>query len=156
MTSEPRPLDFTDHTGEELRHTAHRYRLELGWATTVHGSQLVLELDDDIQGLQLPTALAAELVTALRAVGLSCPVVDLPGQHVSRSVALLEPAGPSLPAFPTSVGTLPPGHRIPLPPSMTAHGPVRWLTSAEPDGGTHPSIAVVADTLAGLTRMHAA
>lgn len=138
-------IDFD--TGDQLRHAAHQYRLELGWTTTVDGSQLAVELDDDIWGLQMPTGLAVELVSELRAMHLSCPVVDLP----DRSVVLLEPTEVAEPAppLPSFVGRLPSGCRIPLPPSMTARGPVRWLTH-EPDGARRPPVGVVADALARL------
>jgi hypothetical protein len=138
-------LDFG--ADDQLRHAAHQYRLELGWATTVHGDQLALELDDDIWGLQMPTALAAELLVALRAIHLSCPVIDLPEP---RSVVLLEPERPdATPALPPPVGKLPSGCRVPLPPSRTAGGPVRWLTH-EPDGTRRASVHVVADALTRL------
>jgi len=139
-------IDFGYETGDQLRHAAHQYWLELGWTTSVDGSQLALELDEDIWGLQMPTGLAAELASELRAMKLSCPVVDLP----DRSVVLLEPAevADAL-AFPPGVGKLPAGCRVPLPPSVTARGPVRWLTH-EPDGTRRPPVRVVADALSRL------
>jgi hypothetical protein len=145
-------IDFAADAGDQLRHAAHQYWLELGWTTSVAGSQLALELDEDIWGLQMPTGLAADLVAELHAMRLSCPVVDLPGQPTPRSVVLLEPAevAQSAPPFPTPVGKLPAGHRVPLPPSMTARGPVRWLTH-EPHGTRRASVHVVADALTRLT-----
>jgi hypothetical protein len=137
-------------TDEELRHAAHHYRLERGWTTSVHGSQLALELDDDILGLQMPSRLAEDLVAALHSMRLSCPVIDLPGNRVS--VVLLEPTErQQSPAFPACVGALPHGHRVPLPPSTTAQGPVRWLARCEPDTANRPSVRTVADALANLT-----
>jgi hypothetical protein len=144
-------IDFALDTGEQLRHAAHQYWLELGWTTTVDGDQLAVELDDDIWGLRMPAALAAELVAALRRMDLFCPVLDLPDQR--GVVVLLEPTEveSALP-FPTQVGKLPAGCRVPLPPSMTARGPVRWLTTPyEPVGARHPSVRVVADALTHLT-----
>ncbi|WP_133907388.1 hypothetical protein [Actinophytocola oryzae] len=140
-------IDFADTTGDQLRHAAHTYHLELGWTTTVDGNQLALELDDDLWGLRMPTALAVELVAALRAMDFSCPVVDL----AEPSVVLLEPVEVpvSTPRLPAAVGRLPSGCRVPLPPSVTGRGPVRWLTH-EPDGGRRPSVRVVTDTLARL------
>jgi hypothetical protein len=139
-------LDFG--ADEQLRHAAHQYRLELGWATTVRGDQLALELDDDIWGLQMPTDLAASLLTALRAMHLSCPVIDLPEP---RSVVLIEPGRvDAAPALPRPVGKLPAGCRVPLPPSRTDRGPVRWLT-CEPDGTRRAPVHVVTETLTRLT-----
>ncbi|MFL6122906.1 hypothetical protein [Actinophytocola sp.] len=144
-------IDFALDTDYQLRHAAHQYRLELGWTTTVDGSQLAVELDDDIWGLRMPTGLAAELVAALDRMDLSCPVIDLCDQQ--GVVLLLEPTGAaeSVPPLPAQVGKLPAGRRVPLPPSMTARGPVRWLTPHEPVGGRRPSVRVVADALTHLT-----
>jgi len=141
-------IDFGLETGDQLRHAAHHYRLELGWTTTMDGNQLVVELNDDIWGLQMPTGLAVELVSELRAMRLSCPVVDLP----DLSVVLLEPTEviESATPLPSFVGRLPSGHHVPLPPSMTRRGPVRWLTH-EPDGARRPPVDVIADVLARLT-----
>jgi hypothetical protein len=143
-------IDFDLDTGDLLRHAANQYWLELGWPTTVDGYQLAVELDDDIWGLRMPTALAVELVALLGRLDLSCPVIDLPGQQ--GVVMLLEPTEveSALP-FPTQVGKLPSGHRVPLPPSMTAAGPVRWLTPHEPVAGRRPSVRVVAEALTHLT-----
>jgi hypothetical protein len=143
-------IDFGLETGDQLRHAAHQYWLELGWTTTVDGDQLAVELDDDIWGLRMPAALAADLVAALGRMDLTCPVLDLPDQQ--GVVVLLEPTEveSALP-FPTQVGKLPSGCRVPLPPSMTARGPVRWLTPHEPVGGRRPSVRVVADALTYLT-----
>jgi hypothetical protein len=143
-------IDFGLDTGDLLRHASHQYWLELGWPTTVDGDQLAVELDDDIWGLRMPTTLAVELVALLRRGDLSCPVIDLPGQQ--GVVMLLEPTEveSALP-FPTQVGKMPSGCRVPLPPSMTARGPVRWLTRHEPIGGRRPSVRVVAEALTHLT-----
>jgi hypothetical protein len=142
-------IDFGLDTGDQLRHAAHQYWLELGWTTTVDGDQLALELDDDIWGLRMPAGLAAELVATLRRMDLSCPVVELPGQ---QGVVLLEPTEEAdpVPPLPTPVGKLPSGCRVPLPPSMTVRGPVRWLTPHEPAGGRRPSVRAVADALTHL------
>ena len=143
-------IDFGLDTVDLLRHAAHQYWLELGWPTSVDGDQLVVELDDDIWGLRMPTTLAEELVALLRRMDLSCPVIELPGQQ--GVIVLLEPTEveSALP-FPTQVGKLPSGCRVPLPPSMTASGPVRWLTPHEPVGGRRPSVRVVAEALTHLT-----
>lgn len=144
----PRSLDFG--TDDLLRHAAHEYRLELGWTTTVDGNQLTLELDDYTWGLQLPTGLAEDLVTALHAMHLSCPVIALPDRQDPRSVVLLEPdvRPEAVPPFPAPVDRLPTGYRVPLPPSITARGPVRWLR--EPDGVARPTARVIAHVLTRL------
>jgi hypothetical protein len=150
MDIRPRVLDFADDTGDQLRHAANQYWFELGWHTTVHGSQLVLELDDDLWGLQMPAGLAVELVAVLRAARLSCPVIDLGDQ---QSVVLIESTErqESAPTFAWPAGLLPSGHRVALPPSVTEHGPVRWLTPHEPDSSRRPGVRVVAEALARLT-----
>lgn len=150
MDIRPRVLDFADDTDDQLRHAAHQYWFELGWHTTVHGSRLALELDDDIWGLQMPAGLAVELVAVLRAARLSCPVIDLGGQ---QSVVLLESAErrESAPLFAWPAGLLPSGHLVPLPPSVTEHGPARWLAPHQPDGAMRAGVRVVAQALARLT-----
>lgn len=148
MDLHPRSLDFG--IDDLLRHAAHEYRLELGWTTTVDGNQLTLELDDYTWGIQLPTSLAEDLVTALHAMHLSCPVIALPDRQNPRSVVLLEPdeRPESVPPFPTLASMLPAGHRVPLPPSITARGPVRWLH--EPNGIARPTVRVIAHLLTRL------
>jgi hypothetical protein len=91
-----------------------------------------------------------ELVAVLRAARLSCPVIDLGDQ---QSVVLIESTErqESTPSFAWPAGLLPAGHRVPLPPSVTEHGPVRWLTPHEPNIAGRPGVRVVAEALARLT-----
>jgi hypothetical protein len=146
------PLDFTVDTDGQLRHAAHQYQLELGWTTSVHDNVIQLHLDDDIWGLRVAPDVAVDVVAALERMRLCCPVVDLPGP-ARQCVMLLEPVGrtAAAPPFLPSVRRLPSGHRVPLPPSVTADGPVRWLTCGEPDGIRRPSVHAVIDLLTRCT-----
>lgn len=142
------PLDFTDHIGDLLRHAAFEYRLELGWSTTVHGDQLVLVLDEDLLALLMPATLAVELVAALRAQRLSCPVVSLPDPAQPRGIMLLEPdpRQPQAP-LPACVTVLGAGQHIALPPTITPLGPVRWLTPLDPSCPRLPPVHLIAGEL---------
>lgn len=151
MDGEAGSYDFADDTSNQLHHAVHQYLLELGWTTKVHGSELVLELDNDIWGLQIPNDIATQLLTELAGRRLSCPVVDIPGRW---KVVLVEPADGvgSTPSLPESVSRIPSGAWVPLPPTVTPRGPVRWMSGHEPHGVPRPSARMIADVLGRLVR----
>ncbi|MGH3754276.1 MAG: hypothetical protein ACRDRP_16585 [Pseudonocardiaceae bacterium] len=105
------------------------YRL-WGWPVTLRGDQVWLSLEPDIVALIIPMVLAAQVTTVLNQ--RRCPPLALihPDTPDRRIVLAGEPYGVGLP-WPTGV------HRatgaVPLPPTMTACGPVTWAHPPEAD-----------------------
>jgi hypothetical protein len=120
---------------------ARRYRLDLGWAVVAHGDQLAVRLDREVSGVWMPLGVSAGLLVELGRLGLNCPIVGLPSLGQPDCVALVQSErSPSLPA---GVRLLRPGSHVPLPPSVTARGPVVWVSPPNRSLGDLPSLTVL-------------
>ena len=138
-----------DDTDAELRRAARHLRLDLGWATTVRGGLLTVELDDDLSAIELSHDLADQVLTRLRARGLDCPVAVAGGAQ-TRCVLFFRPdAGEVADAdFPAGVAVLPAGRTVVLPPSVALSGRVHWLSSPWSDRVSLPSADELAAAVA--------
>ena len=104
---------------------------ELGWPVTVRGEQVSLNLDLDLDAVTLviPTVLAARVAEIL--VGRRSPpaVLAHPALPGHRVIVAGERYGVAL-GWPVGV------HRVTgtllLPPTVTAHGPLRWVRPPQP------------------------
>lgn len=104
---------------------------ELGWPVRVRGDQVSLNLDLDLDAVAvvIPVLLAAQVAEIL--AGRRCPpaVLAHPALPEHRVLVAGERYGVPL-GWPVGV------HRVTgtllLPPTVTAHGPVRWVRPPEP------------------------
>ncbi|MGH8920652.1 MAG: hypothetical protein ACRD0H_20350 [Actinomycetes bacterium] len=94
-----------------------------GWPVTVCGDQVLLTVGVEVTALVLPAGLAEAVTAILASRDRRAPVLVNPDAPKDRVLLAGEPYGVALP-WPTRVrivtGTLP------LPPSATPSGPVRW------------------------------
>ncbi len=87
------------------------------------GDQLLLALGTDVTALVLPSALADAVTPILAALDRAPPVLAHPGAPEHRIVLAGEPYDVPLPWPP---GVHPVTGALPLPPSTTRQGTVRW------------------------------
>ncbi|GAA1027345.1 MULTISPECIES: hypothetical protein [Amycolatopsis] len=109
---------------------AERYLAEYGWRTQIIDNQLMLPLNEELIGVSIPIGRAGEFNHHLAVHGLSYPIVALPTPR--ERWVFLASCAPSSHHLPTAhfVALLHRQHRIPLPPSQSANGQLRWI--AEP------------------------
>lgn len=120
-----------------------------GW--TVESSAIGLELvtDDNVCGIELPAAVADDVLHFLRVHLLVGPVIQLPrsGRRIILAAASKK-AALALTAMRAYGATIHfDGARIPLPPTYLLTGPVRWHTT----GATLPPIVAVSAALRSST-----
>jgi hypothetical protein len=120
---------------------ARRYRLDFGWAVVARGDQLAVRLDGEVSGVWMPLGVSAGLLVELGRRGLNCPIVGLPSLGQPDCVALVHAA--RCPSLPTGVHILRSGSHVPLPPSVTARGPVVWVSPPNRALGDLPSLTTL-------------
>lgn len=143
----PNTDDDTD-TGTDLHRGARQLRLDFGWSSFVRDGWLQVALDEDLSALELDRDHAVDVLTRLRAQGMDCPVVTVPGGDGDRCVLFFRQDPGQRREFPAWVSVLPAGRTVLLPPSVTLPGPVRWLSSPWTERVDLPSARVLADTVA--------
>jgi len=145
MTAAVLPNTDTD-IDADLHRAARQLRLDFGWSPVVRGGLLQVELDEDLSAIELDRDHAVDVLTRLRARGLDCPVVTVPGGERNRCVLFFrqDTAEP----FPSSVTVLPAGRTVVVPPSVTLPGRVHWLGSPWTERVDLPSARVLAATVA--------
>lgn len=117
------------HDWCEVESMIYRYRVLLGWSITVGPDELALSGGSTVCSADLPIGLACEVQAALTRQMLDGPVVLVPGRQHRWLLLASPPDEEPVPARPL------PGvdlrvvcdEPIPLPPSMTRHGPMRWV-----------------------------
>lgn len=137
----------TDSQLEHMLATARAYRHFYGWSTSVDNTtgQVVLTVSDDVSAIVATSELVADAQSLLAVSMLAGPVVALPG---ADCVFL---AGPTRDLCQATVADLKrlgvrledKGSQIPLPPSRTDDGAVRWLCSPKPTRPLPPWTAVI-------------
>lgn len=101
-----------------------------GWPVTLRGDQVWLSLDRDTVAVIIPMPLAGQVTAVLSQRRCPPPALVHPDTPDHRVVLAGQPYGVTLP--------WPPGvHRadgaVPLPPTMTARGPITWVHPPEAD-----------------------
>lgn len=125
------PLRDVTGTGPmaECRSAAAVYR-KLGWPITLRGSDVSLGLDPlDAVALVIPATLSSEAARILVQRRSPPPLLAHPGLPSHRIILAGERSSVPL-VWPTGV------HRVtgtlPLPPTSTSYGPVRWVRPPQP------------------------
>jgi hypothetical protein len=95
-----------------------------GWPVAVSADRVLLSLGEGATALALPGWLADTVTLILIARDRPAPVLVHPGEPEHRILLVGEPFGDPLP-WPDDVHTI--GGAVPLPPTVTALGPVCWL-----------------------------
>ncbi|MGH4017948.1 MAG: hypothetical protein ACRDT0_01615, partial [Pseudonocardiaceae bacterium] len=101
-----------------------------GWPVTTRRDQVLLALDGHAVALLIPTTLATQLEAILATRHCPAPVLAHPDAPGHRVFLAGEPFGAELPWPP---GVQPVTGSLPLPPTVTPHGPVRWAQPPRPD-----------------------
>lgn len=115
---------------------------EWGWPVVVFGEQVLLILGVEARALMLPTGMADAVTTILASRDRPAAVLDHPCAPEHWLVLVGEPFGAALP-WPDGVHTI--SGAVPLPPTVTAFGSVRWLQPPhDPDLATCREIDVFA------------
>ncbi len=117
-----RCLLHQDATSHPPLPTAASYR-EWGWPVTIFGDQVLLAVGADAVALVLPAGLADAVTPILAARDRAAPVLARPGAPEHRILLAGEPFGAPLP---WPAGVRPIAGAVPLPPSLTPLGPIRW------------------------------
>ncbi|KAA2254438.1 hypothetical protein F0L68_30095 [Solihabitans fulvus] len=148
------PGPTEDSLADLLRQAAWRYRADHDWHTEIIGNQLMLSLGRDLLGVCMSAGRAGEINHQLRLYRLTYPVLPLPGPR-PRWVFLASDSGRAhRTGTPYFVALLDLNQRIPLPPSGTSSGPLRWIVPPErcADGipGLDPILAVIRTVAAHL------
>jgi len=94
-----------------------------GWPVTVRGDQVLLTLGVEVTALVLPEGLTEAVTAILTGRDRQVPVLIDPRNPEERVLLAGEPYGMALP-WPVRVRIL--TGTLPLPPSATPRGPVRW------------------------------
>lgn len=102
--------------------SASTYR-EWGWPVTVRGNQVLLTLGFEVSALVLPEGLGEAVTAVLAGRDHPVPVLVDPGVPDEWVLVVGEPYGIPLP-WPARVRLL--TGTLPLPPSITPLGPIRW------------------------------
>ncbi|MGH4021462.1 MAG: hypothetical protein ACRDT0_19975 [Pseudonocardiaceae bacterium] len=102
-----------------------------GWPVTTRRDQVLLALDHDAVALLIPIDLATQVQPLLATRQCPAPVLAHPDAPQHRVFLAGEPFGAELPWPP---GVQPVTGSLPLPPTVTPRGPVRWahLPQAQP------------------------
>ncbi|HEU0090163.1 MAG TPA: hypothetical protein VFQ77_21330 [Pseudonocardiaceae bacterium] len=121
--------DQGEGTVPENQAMIERYRDLLGWPITIDADLVTLLAGDVVCSADLPIGLACEVQATLQLRMLDGPVILVPGrQH--RWMLLAKPSEdarvPSRPVPGVDLRVITEG-AIPLPPSSTPHGPLRWV-----------------------------
>ncbi|MGH3905471.1 MAG: hypothetical protein ACRDTE_14975 [Pseudonocardiaceae bacterium] len=130
VTGEP-ASDIAGEASTSARVAAALAYRELGWPVTLRGEQVSLNLDLDLDAVALviPVVLAAQVAEILTRRHCPPPVLAHPALPTHR-VILAGERYPVALAWPAGV------HRVTgtvvLPPTVTAHGPVRWVRPPQP------------------------
>lgn len=115
---------------------------EWGWPVAVCADRVLLILGDSAATLALPIWLTDAVTQILTARHRPAPVLAHPGAPEHLLVLVGEPFGAALP-WPDGVHTI--SGAVPLPPTVTAFGSVRWLQPPhDPDLATCREIDVFA------------
>jgi len=139
----------TTDTDTDLHRAARRLRLDFGWDADVRGGLLQVALDEDLSAIELDRDHAVDVLTRLRAHGMDCPVVAVPG---GRCVLFFRQDTGVRPEFPARVTVLPAGRTVVLPPSVILPGAVHWLSSPWTERVDLPSARVLAAIIATAAR----
>ncbi|MFE3784792.1 hypothetical protein ACFXPA_42200 [Amycolatopsis sp. NPDC059090] len=119
---------------------AERYLTEYGWRTQVIDNQLMLPFDGDLIGVSIPAGRAGELNHQLAMHRLSYPVVALPTpRHRWVFLASCTAASHYLPTA-HFVALLRYQDRIPLPPSQSGSGQLRWVVEPPDHSAAIPEV----------------
>jgi hypothetical protein len=94
-----------------------------GWPVTTRRDQVLLTLDHQAVALLIPTDLATQVQTILAARQCPTPILAHPDAPEHRVFLAGEPFGAELPWPP---GVQPVTGSLPLPPTVTPRGPLRW------------------------------
>jgi hypothetical protein len=129
----------------ELAHAARDYLFNYGWSTARGPQSLRLVLDDELVALLVPASAAPQLDALLLAADIASPVIDIPGTGWAFLSGHNHATAPTVPAGTTLLT----GADVPLPPTRTAAGQVRW--ARHPDDAT---IEPIADILRVIDRRH--
>ncbi len=113
---------YRDRTAHPPSPAAASYR-EWGWPVTACRDQVLLALGVDAVALALPVGLVEAVTAILAARERAAPVLAHPGAGEHRVLLAGEPYGMPLP---WPAGVHPVTGMVPLPPSATVSGPVRW------------------------------
>lgn len=136
--------------------TAEAYATLLGWPVRAEGQAVLLAMTCGLTALAIPRASAAEVTPLLKLRDSAGPVLALPLDTV-QWVFLAEGNGlvPAQEHAPLGGRYLRPPTQIPLPPSVTPHGPVKWVIAPDLSRRWLPTLAAVicaARTVARTTR----
>lgn len=127
-STSPNSAEISAMAQRQLTVAAYR---TLGWPITLHANQVSLNLDLDVDAVALviPAALATKVAEILVRRHCPPPVLSHPALPTHRIIVAGERFGVPL-GWPTGV------HRVTgtlaLPPTVTAHGPVRWVRPPQP------------------------
>lgn len=132
--STARPPTTTGVLNQSLREDALRYQTDLGWVTTIVGSQLFLKLGKGLVGASMASGVGAEVNHQLTLRGLGYPVLHLPGPRDKWVFLACHDIGSPLPSAPHFITVLRAGDRVPLPPSAHLYGKVNWVVQPEDSG----------------------
>lgn len=102
-----------------------------GWPVSSHDERVLLTLGSEATALLIPLGLADRVQTILLARTCPVPVLNHPDAPGYRVFVAGEPYGVPLP-WPPSVQVA--GGTLPLPPSVTPRGRVRWHSAPDRNG----------------------
>ncbi len=124
LSASPSPQDPEPGSGQAMAD----YRA-WGWPVTCHEDRLLLTLGSEATALLIPLRIAEREQTILFARTCPVPVLVHPDVPEHRVFVAGEPYGVPL-RWPPSVQVA--GGTLPLPPSVTSRGQVRWHSPARP------------------------
>ncbi|MBP2336455.1 hypothetical protein JOF41_002633 [Saccharothrix coeruleofusca] len=110
----------------ELHATVERCALRLGWPLVLVDGNVHLATDRGVVGLLVGARFGGHLLGELRGRGWEVPVLALPGVALRWAFLVRTPVGP-VPRLPAWARVVSGPQLLPLPPSVTGHGPARWV-----------------------------
>jgi hypothetical protein len=140
----PGPLVDEASPDTRLRHAAATYRRSLAWHILVTPNAVMLSLTGGLVAIAMPLPMAERTHARLLESGLSGPLCQMPGE-TDRAVFLAD--GNDLVVaqqdLPRVVSFLSAPTLVPLPPTVTKFGPVRWRIAPSKTSRWLPSASAI-------------
>ncbi len=132
---------------EELHATVERLAIGLGWPLVLADGNVYVPTSRGIVGMVVPARFGGWVDAEFRRRGIVSATVALPD---GTWAFLVEDPGARIPALPPDVLVVSGPRYLPVPPSVTGDGPVRWVREPRTDVRAIPPFRVALNVVRQL------
>ncbi|NUT96438.1 MAG: hypothetical protein HOY78_30860 [Saccharothrix sp.] len=131
------------------------YATQFAWHVVVDGGSVGLCLDGPVRGVAMRAGFGCEVAGLLWSSEPLGPVLAVPGSAMLLWVFLVAPEeGGGCPAVPPGSQLLSTGQTVPLPPSRSRWGEVRWVKRPDPAARHLPGVRTLFAAVRAAYRPH--